>query len=161
MAKPSFLQLTAFFDANPAKYKNEPEPDGYNATRKLLRTLRFRPLVANEESQGLVPKPIDADDVINTLSDPQIQAIPGEVLTFFVEACENRNRARIQRIGRIMLKKGWIDTTARDAIIAELDSQIPDPDYKSQVRGESDYDINFAGFDRIGAPYLNTLFGRT
>jgi hypothetical protein len=161
-AKPPPAELLALFDSNPGKYKDTPEPDGYNPTQKLVVRLHRPPQIPNPNAQQNVPKPINADDLWSVLTEGEMASIGMEGLRLLQDALESGDRSRIKRLVGVALEKAWIGQSKHDAIVAEINAEIPDPDWTATVAGPNDREATWPQFaSGVRAKYIDSVLGRS
>lgn len=160
-AKPPPAELIALFDADPGKYKDAPEPDGYNPTQRLIRKLSEAPLIPNPIDQPQLPKPLSAQDLHDALTDAEKAAIDTVWFRAMEEAIGGNARETIKRLVNIALKKGWIGEQKAMAMVAEVDATISDPDWKPMVNGLNDLRANWPDEEPgIHFSYVEGVLGR-
>jgi hypothetical protein len=72
MSYPTPSIFIAFLDANPTRYKNTPEADGYNSTQDIANEITDRKMIPNPTPQGDVPKPLTITDLQALISEDSI-----------------------------------------------------------------------------------------
>jgi|GEM_PF-4611780 len=136
-------EFLAYLDAHPKRYKDQPEPDGYNPTRLICARLVQRPKVPNPKPAAKVPKPMDIDALYaalyTALSDEEIAAIGVDGFGLIHDAIDAGDRLRVKRLVNVAGEGGWIPEAKRNAIIAQVDAEIDDPSYQSQIRDQSEF----------------------
>lgn len=160
---PPAVQLIQFFDNNPTRYKNEPEADGYNSTKKLTAELTRVPLISNPTPQTNVAKP--ADQIASTL---KVMFASAKLASFSDEALAQLNSAILKhdfelvrwwaKIGEARSK---VSSAELVAIEAEIDAEVPDPNWPAQIDGVCDLDNEWPGGEKgITQSYINLILGR-
>lgn len=159
MAYPDYPTFIVFLDTNSGKYKNNPEPDGYNSTINIVDIITIRPEIANPEPQGTVPKPFTVQDTQALLSDESMGKLTDTWWASYTATLENENRENAKSYVINAEKRVDILPTESIAIQAELDSTILDPSWSATVPGDSDAmaEWDLSGFS---SDYVNTALGR-
>ena len=147
MPYPTPPQFIAFLDANPARYKNTPEPDGYNSTQDILNELADRKDIANPEPQGDVPKPLNngdlqvllSEDSSGRLSDTwwynmQINLVAGTDPATGITGSREDAVTQVETA----VDRNNITEAEGTLLIDEINSTILDPDWSSTVQDDSD-----------------------
>ena len=159
---PSYPDFIAFLDANPGKYKNTPEPDGYNPSATIAVDITTRPLI---------PNPVPQEDIYNDINVPGMQALMSvETLGRISDqwwasvstAIINQTEERETIVAFIDNADSRGNITTPDEVVALKDyvtGVSPDPTWESQVLGPSDAMTEWS-LGGMSVDYIDEALGR-
>lgn len=104
----------------------------------IANQLNNRPLIVNPVTQTNVPKIPTIEEVV-TLVTPQETFAISETRTYdrVLDALRQRNLTWIIGNTQTLLAGGVLSQSSYDAIIARLQETEPDPNYQSEIPGQS------------------------
>ena len=139
MPLPTPTELIAFFDANPARYKNNPLGDGYNPTDELNVELTKQEEIANPTPQGDVETPLtiaDAQALISVESLGRLSDSWWDNMRIYLS--EEGSRADAVAIVNNAESRGNITPTEGTDLRNALLSTISDPNWPATVLDDCD-----------------------
>ena len=172
MAYPTPVELIAWFDANPTRYKNTPDPgpnDGYNSTEQLSTELATQyPVAAGPAPQvyEFVPtvpgtKALLDDDSKGRLDDNFWSLWTELILGMGQEVSAQETERRDTGVEFIdnAVARANLSAEEQTAINNYLTNQVDDPAWPANVPGPSDsraqWDVGGINHD-----YINQSLGR-
>lgn len=132
------------FAAVKSEIETDPASVGYpswdnteDTARAIALLLVDRSKVDNPATAPQIPKPMDTDMLLGAVSVESIAKIDATALEAVSQRIEAGERAAVARWVAIALAKGWITQVEHDAIQADLQSTVADPNHPAQVLGNS------------------------
>jgi len=168
MPYPDYSIFVAFLDANPTRYKNTPEADGYNTTQDILNEITLREMMPNPEPQGEVPKPLSNADLQALLSEDSSGRLSD---TWWYSMQTNLNSSINLDTGVVGSREdavAQVDTSVDrnniteaegTALKNEINSTIPDPSWQSEVQDDADCKKEW-DLGGMATSYVNDALGR-
>lgn len=112
--------------------------DGDTETAKAIaRLLVDRPEIDNPDPAPEIPKPMDTDILLGSVSGESLAKIESSALDAVSRRIESGERQAVVRWVAIALAKGWITQSEHDAIQADLQATISDPNHPEKVLDRS------------------------
>jgi hypothetical protein len=151
----------AFLDANPTRYKNTPEVDGYNSTQDILNELADRKLIANPDPQGDVPGPLTIGDLQLLLSPESLGKLSDswwDIMRAYI-AESNGSRSDAVDMVNVALSRGNITQDEATDLINAINAVIPDPSWPSEVQDNSDLRTEW-DLGGMNSAFVNNSLGR-
>ena len=174
---PTAVEILAEFDGDPGRYKDIPEGDGYNKTKRLFNKLLEPGSVTNPDPAAQIKEPVSfseffgaggADDGLMREAD---QTGLGAEMTWrlwelmYSQHLDSGNNTKIQvrALTRMGKKIGALISDARiNAIVDRCDQTYADPEHPGTVIAPSRFEIlwGFPNATTAEHDQVNSALGR-
>jgi hypothetical protein len=165
MPYPTNPVFIAFLDANPTRYKNTPEPDGYNSTQDILNEITLSAIIANPDPVTQVPITVTIASAQAVLSVESLGKLSDSWWDTFNQYLNNGgNSAGTRQDAYDMIanaqSRANLTETEADALRALLDTTEDDPTYSPTIQDDPDCkkEWDLGGFS---SSYTDSALGRS
>lgn len=136
------INLKAFFDANPSKYKSA---GAYLPTDQLGFLLGAASAAANPVTVApQIPKPFTMTDLFGAVATASVGNVVKLAAALGIQAdVDKQDRAALGNWAAALVAAGSITSADQTAIVALLNATIPDPAWTSTIPGPSDLQGQF------------------